>query len=54
MPHSSKHRNVCIAINLIGLITMAEGYVDLGAVILFAGLMKFETYMLARHYENKR
>lgn len=54
MTHSSKHFNLCVAINLIGLVTMANGHIDLGAVIIFAGLMKFETYALAKYYENKK
>jgi hypothetical protein len=48
-----KHRNICIAINLIAVLFLVSGRADLGAVLLLTGLMKFETYVLARQYDER-
>lgn len=49
---SSKHGNICLAINILGMILLATGNADLGSVVLVAGLMKFETYHLSKQYEQ--
>ena len=52
MIHSSKHRNICIAINILGMLFLISGRADIGAILLFTGLMKFETFHLSKQYEQ--
>lgn len=47
-----KHRNICIAINILAMLFLISGRADIGAILLFTGLMKFETYHLSKQYEQ--
>ena len=53
MTPTHKHRNICIAINLIAVAFLLNERADLGSILLLAGLMKFETYVLAKQYDAR-
>lgn len=54
MTHSDKHLNICILMNLIGLLGLFAGHIEIAAAALFSGLLKFEIYMIVRAHENKK
>lgn len=50
---AKQYARICIFINIMALVCMAMGRVDLGAVIMYAGLVQFQTYLIAKKYEER-
>lgn len=53
MISASQALRMCIFINILGILSIVNGRLDLGAVILFAGLTKFQLYVILKQLEDK-
>ncbi len=49
---SQSYFRVWVAVNIMALAAFYTGHYDLGAVILYAGLCNFQTYLVTKKYEE--
>ena len=53
MPSSKTYIRLCILLNVLAVYSGLNGRLDLAAVIAFAGLCQFQTYLMAKELEKK-
>lgn len=54
MVKAKQHLYMCIALNIGGILMLTAGKLEGGVALLYAGLCKFECYVITKATEEKQ